>query len=646
MSHRICGGLARRRRRGAVAVQVVVLLGVLLGMAALTFDVGAMYNTRGDMQRSVDAAALAAASMLAQNDAGDPLQLARATAEEYVAQNPVFGRTLVLAQQDVEFGQGVYNAALKRYDFTPTQVASDCIRVRLRMTPDSPNGAMPLYFACVLGKQTTSVSAEAIAMLIPRDIAVVSDLSSSLTDDSELKHVNLTQINLFDVWGGLPIAKGNAGVGNGLDPPPPGNPNNENDQPGTGPGNPANAGGNPNPGAEPFTDDMPHGPRWGWMTGYGSEIVFDETTNTNLYDPTTDIGLYYIPKGVNTTNADVIQNLTQSGYTAQEQAALLSSANDGNATYYTNRVKVLLGLAGWKSKMKDALGNRNSKYNGGPGNGDGAVNTNEITQEVSFPYSTGSWSDYISYVRGNTSAMVDETDSWGDADLRYRYGIKTVVNYALENKSLHTDGPDLANCPVQPFQSIKDAVQEMTTLLADLDTDDQVSLEAYDMYGRHEVNLTPVFADVSTRMNELQGGHYAAYTNIGDGINEAIYTLTNNASKGRPDNARDISRKFIFLLTDGLANVNASHQASTTSATILAQARTHATDRATAAAALGIRIYTVTVGAEADQALMAQIAQIGNGSHFHAQGSTAEYSEQLRQIFISLGGTRPVELIK
>jgi Flp pilus assembly protein TadG len=63
-------------------VQVVVALGVLLGMAALAFDVGAMYNTKADMQRSVDAAALAAASMLAQYDAGDPLQLARTTAEE------------------------------------------------------------------------------------------------------------------------------------------------------------------------------------------------------------------------------------------------------------------------------------------------------------------------------------------------------------------------------------------------------------------------------------------------------------------------------------------------------------------------------------------------------------------------------------
>jgi hypothetical protein len=98
------------------------------------------------------------------------------------------------------------------------------------------------------------------------------------------------------------------------------------------------------------------------------------------------------------------------------------------------------------------------------------------------------------------------------------------------------------------------------------------------------------------------------------------YTLTNDASKGRPGNARDISRKFIFLLTDGNANVNANHQASLTNATILASARQHAISRAQAAAALGIRIYTVTVGADADQALM--------------------------EIFIRLGRTRPVELIK
>ncbi|MCH9003240.1 MAG: hypothetical protein IIC02_11760, partial [Planctomycetes bacterium] len=39
------------RRRAVVAVQVGVLLVVLMGTAALTIDVGAMFNVRADLQR-------------------------------------------------------------------------------------------------------------------------------------------------------------------------------------------------------------------------------------------------------------------------------------------------------------------------------------------------------------------------------------------------------------------------------------------------------------------------------------------------------------------------------------------------------------------------------------------------------------------
>ena len=51
------------RRRAVVAVQVGIVLIVLLGFAALTVDVGTLYNTRNDLQRTADAAALAGASM-------------------------------------------------------------------------------------------------------------------------------------------------------------------------------------------------------------------------------------------------------------------------------------------------------------------------------------------------------------------------------------------------------------------------------------------------------------------------------------------------------------------------------------------------------------------------------------------------------
>jgi len=50
------------RRRAVVAVQVAVMLVLLVGVAALTIDVGAMFNVRADLQRTADAGALAGAS--------------------------------------------------------------------------------------------------------------------------------------------------------------------------------------------------------------------------------------------------------------------------------------------------------------------------------------------------------------------------------------------------------------------------------------------------------------------------------------------------------------------------------------------------------------------------------------------------------
>jgi len=50
------------RRRGAVAVMIVVASFVIVGFAALAIDVGVMYNAKADLQRAADSAALAGAS--------------------------------------------------------------------------------------------------------------------------------------------------------------------------------------------------------------------------------------------------------------------------------------------------------------------------------------------------------------------------------------------------------------------------------------------------------------------------------------------------------------------------------------------------------------------------------------------------------
>ncbi len=63
--------MMKKRNRGQVLVLVALAIFVLLGMAALAVDVGFMYSTRHELQRSADAGALAGASAFTTGDWND-----------------------------------------------------------------------------------------------------------------------------------------------------------------------------------------------------------------------------------------------------------------------------------------------------------------------------------------------------------------------------------------------------------------------------------------------------------------------------------------------------------------------------------------------------------------------------------------------
>ena len=88
-----------QKRRAVVVVQVAVIMGVLIGAAAFSVDVGVMYNTRGDLQRAADAAALAAAEAMSNGDRNlDRVTRARNAAVKYVGLNHVMGESLLLTE--------------------------------------------------------------------------------------------------------------------------------------------------------------------------------------------------------------------------------------------------------------------------------------------------------------------------------------------------------------------------------------------------------------------------------------------------------------------------------------------------------------------------------------------------------------------
>ena len=57
---------------------------------------------------------------------------------------------------------------------------------------------------------------------------------------------------------------------------------------------------------------------------------------------------------------------------------------------------------------------------------------------------------------------------------------------------------------------------------------------------------------------------------------------------------------------------------------------------------------TVSLGAAADTALMASIAQMTNGVHFNIPGgqSVSDYEEDLKDVFREIAKDRPLKLVK
>lgn len=331
------------------------------------------------------------------------------------------------------------------------------------------------------------------------------------------------------------------------------------------------------------------------------------------------------------TNASLQSFLAVRGYSAAEVSAIMNRQYDANGAY-PFRVATALGLAYWNSGIPGGLW----QTRGAPaGNNNTWIGSSEIewTETVlsqSLAASDDIWLDYINnYVRGTSSEMYT-----ANANLRYRYGVKTFVNYLMERRESHSETPELADARTQPMQAVKDAVTYMTQYIDSLDTDDKLSLEIYGTTARHEVDLTRTYSEVSGRLHDMQAGHYDGWTNVGGGIQRAIEELTSSRS-------RSTATKMIILLTDGNANVNEAGGVDD-----IEGGNAYALNRAQAAADQGIFIFAVSVGAESNPSLMQQIADLGHGEHFHAEGSIEEYSAQLAEIFIRLGGTRPVELIR
>lgn len=157
---------------------------------------------------------------------------------------------------------------------------------------------------------------------------------------------------------------------------------------------------------------------------------------------------------------------------------------------------------------------------------------------------------------------------------------------------------------VQPAGDMKVAAIRFVNRLEE-DTD-WVGLTKFSTDASTLIGLTDNYSDVQNRIGVLCnnwgcGGGCEAYTNIGDGIRLSREELDGYA---RPD-----SVEAIVLLSDGKTNRPGDDP------------RQYALDQANLAANSGFSIYTISLGQDADQALMEQIAQITGGLTFYAPTS-------------------------
>lgn len=157
-------------RAGVIIVYAAFLMVVVFGFAAFAIDVGYMALTVDELQNAADASALAGAMRLAD---GPPT--VRSVARDIAGRNFSGRQSVIVTDGDIEIG--FYNLA--SHQFKVDEVAPNAVRVVAHVENRG------LFFAPVIGHKQFNSRAEAIAMINPRDIAFVVDVSGSMNDDTE-----------------------------------------------------------------------------------------------------------------------------------------------------------------------------------------------------------------------------------------------------------------------------------------------------------------------------------------------------------------------------------------------------------------------------------------------------------------------------
>jgi hypothetical protein len=130
--------------RGQLAIMLAIMLVLILGTAALVMDLGVYYQEKANMQHVTDAAALAAAVQLPDNNAANSAALQVTTENGYV----------------------VGERGVVSIDFLPNPDGTHPARYLVRMRRN-----MPPYLSRILGHRGTLLETQAVAQFMVKGIA-------------------------------------------------------------------------------------------------------------------------------------------------------------------------------------------------------------------------------------------------------------------------------------------------------------------------------------------------------------------------------------------------------------------------------------------------------------------------------------------
>ncbi|HEX7446514.1 MAG TPA: TadG family pilus assembly protein [Pirellulales bacterium] len=159
----------KHTRKGAVAVLACLLMIAMLGLLAFAVDLGYLANSQTELQRTADAAALAACAQLVysptpggQIDAAYNAQMAPGVAAQYAAANKVCGAAPALSSNDVVIGYMPDPSQQSAIQTGGDPSQYNAVQVTVRRSANE-NGLVPSFFGKIFGVTGEATSATATA---------------------------------------------------------------------------------------------------------------------------------------------------------------------------------------------------------------------------------------------------------------------------------------------------------------------------------------------------------------------------------------------------------------------------------------------------------------------------------------------------